>query len=94
MRNNLSDNLSIESVRDKWSQITDMETNPDYPKAPEEAMGKFMEALRIQEQGLGDTSSVTRSNLAQVPFPDAKHKYEVNDTILYALGCKSNEKSK
>ena len=77
----------MEAVRDKWDQITDMSTNPDTPTSPEEAMGKFMEALRTQEKGLGDESSISRLNLSQVTFPDFKHKYQVNDTILYALGC-------
>lgn len=88
MRNNLSEDVTIENVRERWDQIADMSTNVDYPTAPEEAMGKFMDALRMQEKGLGDASSVTRSNLSQISFPEMKYKYKVNDTILYALGCK------
>lgn len=87
LRSNLLEDATVESVRDKWSEITNMDSNPDFPTAPEEAMGKFMDALRLQEKGLGDRSGVTRQNLVEVPFPDMKHTYKVNDTILYALGC-------
>jgi len=86
LRANLKDDVTVEAVRDKWTQITDMSLNPDAPTSPEEGMGKFMDALRQQEKGVGDSSNVTRLNLSEVTFPEIKHKYKVNSPILYALG--------
>ncbi|ODM97629.1 Peroxisomal multifunctional enzyme type 2 [Orchesella cincta] len=86
LRSSLSDDVTVEAVRDKWSQVTDLTTNADYPTAPEEAMGKLMDALRLQEKGLGSTENISRANLSQLSFPEIKVKYNVNQAILYALG--------
>ncbi|CAL8134602.1 unnamed protein product [Orchesella dallaii] len=86
LRSSLNESVTVESVRDKWSEIIDLSTNADYPTAPEEAMGKLMDALRIQQKGLGDAQNVSRANLSQLSFPEVKVKYNANQAILYALG--------
>lgn len=88
LRDTLSDSLTVEAVQRKWGQILDM-SEPDSPDSPEEAMGKFMEALRTQESGSA-LKNVTRSTLAGISFPEVKHKYNKTDSILYSLGCELN----
>lgn len=87
LRESLNEPVTIEGVRDNWGTILDM-TDGDQPDSAEEGMGKFMEALRVQETGAA-LQNVTRSTLAGKRFPETKYKYNQNAAILYALGCEN-----
>jgi ABC-type hemin transport system substrate-binding protein len=84
LRETLNEDLSLEAVRDKWSEIRDM-SDPDSPDSVEEAMGKLLDALRVQENGAA-LQNVTRATLSEIKFPETKVKYNINSAILYALG--------
>ena len=89
LRSNLKDDVSIENVRDKWSEISDLKDS-DRPVQIEEALGKFSEALENMESGNVPSSSknldhVTKQNVVDVVFPPVEYQYSTNDAILYAI---------
>jgi hypothetical protein len=84
LRETLNDGVSLENVRDNWSEIRDM-SEPDSPNSVEEAMDKFLDALRVQESGSA-LQNATRLNLSEIKFPETKVKYDIQSAILYALG--------
>lgn len=75
LRSNITEGVTIESVRDKWTQITDM-TDAKRLNTIGEASGVLMNALENLRDGQTDQS------VSDV------YEFTNKETILYALGGK------
>lgn len=73
LRSRLDEGVTIESVRDKWTQITDL-TDAKKIDTIGEASGALMTSLEGLRNGQGDQS------------PGDEYEFTNRETILYALG--------
>jgi len=86
VRENSTDSILPESVRDNWDQITDF-TDGLHPKDQQEAsllLGKILEDLWAKDAALTDNSSPVDRALNWRPAP-VKCQVSPKDVILYAL---------
>ncbi|CAG7826358.1 unnamed protein product [Allacma fusca] len=96
LRTKLTEDVEIETVRDKWGEIADM-TESERPTNINEAIGKFAEALEKLESGNVPPlvlDHVTKENIVDIVLPSATYEYNINQAILYALGVGASVEDK
>lgn len=81
LRSSISDDVTIEKVRDAWSQVTDM-SKAERMGTITEATGSLVELLDKLEEGSSQKGS-QKSNEVSDEF-----SFGNKDLILYALGGK------
>ncbi|KAH0547031.1 peroxisomal multifunctional enzyme type 2 isoform X1 [Cotesia glomerata] len=90
LRKSLQDSLTPETVRDNWSQVTDMSTAKRCESIAE-ATGELMNVI---EQLSSSKTSDSSSSRSFDPKYTIKYTYDVKDAILYALGVGATTKNR
>lgn len=85
LRSSITEDVTIERVRDAWSQVTDM-SKAEQMSSITEATGSLVELLDQLEGGQGGAQKSGNSNQSDI---SDVFSFGNKDLILYALGGKS-----